>query len=179
MKMPSKRLSKFALLISFAMFVGCEKPAYYTCMGTITHDGRPVPDLQITFAPVMIDSVRSPMGLTDANGKFEMTTARFRGVPPGKFKVFVEDPRAADGSRTRIDDDYLYVTKRYCELNSDVIYVSDMHRENFELKLDTKELPQKAEAQTPPTETPPTETPPTENPETENPPAKVPPAEQE
>jgi hypothetical protein len=167
MKMPSKRLSKFALLISFATFVGCEKPAYYTCMGTITHDGRPVPDLQITFAPVMIDSVRSPMGLTDANGKFEMTTARFRGVPPGKFKVFVEDPRAADGSRTRIDDDYLYVTKRYCELNSDVIYVSDMHRENFELKLDTKDLPQKADPETPPAaatkqETPQTETPPAE-----------------
>jgi hypothetical protein len=96
-----------------------------------------------------------------------MTTARFRGVPPGKFKVFVEDPRAADGSRTRIDDDYLYVTKRYCELNSDVIYVSDMHRENFELKLDTKDLPQKADPETPPAaatkqETPQTETPPAE-----------------
>jgi hypothetical protein len=71
-------------------------------------------------------------------------------------------------------DDYLYVTKRYCELNSDVIYVSDMHRENFELKLDTKDLLQKADPETPPAAATKQETP-----QTETPPAKVPPAEQE
>ena len=147
------RILTTVCLCLFSVLVGCKKPDYYTCIGTITHDGRPVPGLQITFAPVMIDSVRSPMGLTDAEGKFEMTTTRFRGVPPGKFKVFVEDPRAADGRKSRIDDDYLYVISRYCELNSDVIYVSDRHRDNFELKLDTKALPQKPEPKSPPSET--------------------------
>jgi hypothetical protein len=49
-----------------------------------------------------------------------------------------------------------------------------MHRENFELKLDTKDLPQKADPETPPAAATKQETP-----QTETPPAKVPPAEQE
>lgn len=145
------RVSRLRILCCLTMFsyvAGCEKPSHYKCEGVITHNGQPVPNLQITFSPVIVDSVRSPIGLTNADGQFEMTTGRFRGVPPGKYKVFVEDPRAADGLRSNSEEAYLYVVSRYCELNSDVQYVADKDRIDFELKHDTRELPAAASAET-------------------------------
>ncbi len=133
------------IFASFIMAValqlcGCETPKFYDCEGVLTHDGRPVPYVQITFAPDIIDSVRMPLGVTDAEGRFEMFCGRHLGVPPGSYTVYVEDPGAADGRQTSTDPDYLYVIDRYSEGKSDFKYVADQHRLEFELKLDTKEF---------------------------------------
>jgi hypothetical protein len=140
----TRSLNASALLVFACCFSGCDAPMYYKCEGVVTHDGKPVADLQITFLPVIVDSVRSPVGLSDPEGKFEMTTARFRGVPKGEYKVFVEDPVAADGRHTSKEAGYLYVTSQYGELTSDVKYVANKHRTDFELKLDTRVVPGQA-----------------------------------
>ena len=134
---------RLALLwgVVLGLCLGCDEPKFYQCEGIITHDGQPVPGLQINFEPVIIDSVRSPIGLTDADGRFEMTTGRHRGVPPGEYKVHIVDPREADGRRTSTEPAYLYVIDRYSPQNSDYRYTADRHREEFEMQLDTRDLP--------------------------------------
>ncbi|GIW98974.1 MAG: hypothetical protein KatS3mg111_2307 [Pirellulaceae bacterium] len=68
-----------------------------------------------------------------------MKTGRHIGVPPGSYIVHIEDPAAADGGQTSTDPDYLYVVDRYSPLKSDLKYLADAHRTDFELKLDTRE----------------------------------------
>lgn len=119
--------------------IGCEPPKFYDCEGVVTRDGKPIPRLQITFAPDIIDSVRMPLGLSDEQGRFEMFSGRNMGVPPGAYRVYVEDPGAADGRQTSDDPDYLYVINRYSAEKSDYKYVADRDQLDFELKLDTKE----------------------------------------
>ncbi len=119
--------------------LGCAPPKFYDCEGVVTHEGRPVANLQITFTPDIIDSVRMPLGLTNSEGRFEMFSGRHMGVPPGGYSVYVEDPGAADGRQTSKEADYLYVIDRYSPDKSDLKYVADRDRIDFELKLDIKE----------------------------------------
>ncbi len=98
-----------------------------------------MPWVQITFQPEIADSVRPPIAIADENGRFEMTSGRNKGVPPGTYIVHIEDPAAADGGQTSTEPDYLYVIDRYSPYKSDLKYVADQHRTDYELKLDTKE----------------------------------------
>ncbi len=125
------------LVIGFC--IGCEPPKFYDCEGVVTRDGKPIPQLQITFTPDIIDSVRMPLGLSDDQGRFEMFSGRNMGVPPGSYRVYVEDPGAADGRQTSDNPDYLYVINRYSPEKSDYKYVADRDQLDFELKLDTKD----------------------------------------
>jgi hypothetical protein len=122
-----------------AMTVGCGPPDHYACRGVATHDGTPVGSLQITFEPVILDSTRPPMCLSKPDGTFEVKHGRELGIPPGSYKIFIEDPAAADGLQTSTEPAYLYVIDRYSPLKSDLTYEADQHRTDFELKLDTKE----------------------------------------
>ncbi len=124
--------------------IGCGPPDVYQTEGVITKDGKPVPFLQITFQPDMLDSTRPPFAIADKDGKFEMKTGRERGCPPGTYTIHIEDPAAADGDTTpqKSDDfyeDYMYVIERYSPYNSELKYEADAHRSDFELKLDTAE----------------------------------------
>ncbi|GAB5401927.1 MAG: hypothetical protein Aurels2KO_01580 [Aureliella sp.] len=132
------------LLLCVSCLVGCGPPDFYKLDGTITKDGRPLPHVQITFAPDAIDSTRPPFTISDENGNFEVTTGREYGLPPGGYTVHIEDPAAADGGTTpkKSDehyDDYMYACERYSPQNSDLKYEADEHRAGFELKVDTKE----------------------------------------
>lgn len=135
-------MSRIFLLLAAActllVCAGCEPPRFYKCAGVVTRDGNPVPFLQISFAPHIIDSVRMPIAVSDENGHFEMYSVRNAGVPPGSYTVYVEDPSEADGRQTSTEPDYLYVIDRYSPFKSDYKYVADSDRIDFELKLDTK-----------------------------------------
>ena len=141
----SKNCTSASLICSLLFAaVGCGPPDFYTLSGTVTSDGVPLPFIQITLAPDMIDSTRPPMALTDSTGKFEIKTGRNRGVPPGSYTVQIEDPAFADGGTTpkKTDayyDQYQYACLRYSTNNSDLKYEADAHRTDYELKLDTKE----------------------------------------
>lgn len=126
-------------------FVGCGEPDFYTCSGIVTHDGKPVDGLEINFAPDLLDSVRPPIAMSKEGGKFEMKTARNRGVPPGTYTIHIMDPAAANGGDTskQLEGDaavaYRYVVDRYSPQKSDLKYTADAHRSDFEIKLDTAE----------------------------------------
>lgn len=55
--------------------------------GTVTYNGAPVADASVTFTP---EKGRPATGITDAAGKFTLTTfAKDDGAVPGKHKVAV------------------------------------------------------------------------------------------
>jgi hypothetical protein len=139
MKADLKHYFPLLMLVSIAALVGCGPPDYYKCSGVVTHKGNPIPYLEITFEPEVLDSTRPPHALSNENGEFEMKCGRERGVPPGRYKVIVVDPAKADGGQTSTEPDYLYVTDRYSPLKSDLYYEADQHRTNWELELPEKE----------------------------------------
>lgn len=114
--------------------IGCGTPDYYQCDGTVTLDGQPIANLQITFKPDNPDD-RPPIAMTDASGKFQMTTGRETGIKPGEYKVVIEDPGAADGRKTSTEPSYLYVVDRYSAKKTDLEYKADHHESNYKLDL--------------------------------------------
>ncbi|MCA9193050.1 MAG: hypothetical protein KDB03_14850 [Planctomycetales bacterium] len=122
-----------ALIASFA---GCGPPEYCRVSGIVTHNGKPVPFLQIRLAPVILDSGRPPLAMSDKDGKFEMTTGRTVGVKNGEYTVHIEDPVAVDGAKTSTDPDYLYCVDKYSPKNSALKLTIDHHLDNFELVLE-------------------------------------------
>ncbi len=139
MKKNLQRCAIPLIVVSISALVGCGPPDYYTCSGTVMHKGNPIPHVEITFEPEILDSTRPPHALADKDGKFEMKCGRERGVPPGKYKIIIQDPAKADGGKTSTEPDYLYVTDRYSPQKSDLTYEADQHRTNWELDLPEKE----------------------------------------
>ena len=140
--MKKTNLKHFAvpmMLVAISALVGCGPPDYYKCSGVVTHKGNPIPYVEITFQPELIDSVRPPHALADENGEFEMKCGRERGVPPGKYTIIIQDPAKADGGQTSTEPDYLYVTDRYSPAKSDLTYEADQHRTGWEMELPESE----------------------------------------
>ncbi|MFN3192097.1 MAG: carboxypeptidase-like regulatory domain-containing protein [Aureliella sp.] len=141
--MNTKIASLVATGLCLFLFVGCGPPETYSCSGTVTHDGEPVPYLEIVFEPENPDATRPPRAMANENGEFEMKWGRKKGVPPGNYNIHILDPAEADGGDTSKQapdpEKYKYVVDRYSPLKSDLKYVSDANRSGYELKLDTKE----------------------------------------
>jgi hypothetical protein len=134
MKSCKGQLSVGMLLGMLALSVGCGKPDFYKCDGVVTLDGKPIENLQITFQPDNPDT-RPPLAMTDAEGKFEMTTGREYGVKPGSYIINIEDPAAANGGKTSSEPDYVYVVGRYGPGKSDLKYEADSHRTGYQISL--------------------------------------------
>lgn len=81
-----------AVLLSVSMLVlsGCGSEGTAdteTVTGTVTYNGAPVADASVTFTP---DKGRPATGITDAAGKFTLTTfAKDDGAVPGNHRVTV------------------------------------------------------------------------------------------
>lgn len=139
MNVKRPRFGSVVMLGLIGTMLGCGNPDFYQCEGVVTHEGEPVPLLQIDFLPDNPDLGRPPFAITDANGRFQLTTGRENGLIPGSYNVSVQDPGAADGRKTSTEPGYLYVIDRYSVLKSDIKYEANKHESNFELKLDKKE----------------------------------------
>jgi hypothetical protein len=64
--------------------------------GLLQCDGRPLPDVLVTFVPEADDGVARPVsrGTTDVTGRFELTAADGRpGAGVGRHRVVLEDLR--------------------------------------------------------------------------------------
>ena len=134
MNFARKSTGVWGLLAVLAVTVGCGQPDYYTCNGTITLEGKPIENLQVTFAPDNPDD-RPPIAVTDAAGKFQMSTGREMGVKPGDYKIVIEDPSAADGRKTSTEPDYVYVVGRYSLDQTDLDYKADRHQSDYQVSL--------------------------------------------
>lgn len=90
------RFFKLALLLFPALLLsGCggEKipdgmPELHPYTILVTQDGKPLEGASIALYATSTSEV--PTGLTGANGKAEMLTRSFKGVPDGEFKVSVK-----------------------------------------------------------------------------------------
>ena len=118
------------------MLSGCGPPEYCRTKGTVIYQGQPVGWLQVRFSPVMIDSVRDSIAMTDEEGRFEMTTGRKRGVKPGEYYVYLEDPLAVEGEMTKTDPEYREVVSKYCPANSTLRVKIERHDDAFDLIFD-------------------------------------------
>lgn len=73
----------------FAALSGCgssDGPALVEAGGTVTYQGRPLPDAIVTFVPE-----KGPVatGKTDLEGRFTLSTGAREGVVPGKAGVSI------------------------------------------------------------------------------------------
>lgn len=73
-----------------AVCFGCAgEPDVYNVEGTLSYQGKPLPNVMIYFSP--IDGRRRSAGETDENGHFKLRyTGMEDGAVPGEHTVFVE-----------------------------------------------------------------------------------------
>lgn len=93
---PARTRRILASLLALAALAGCGQsgPPIASVQGTVTLDGKPLPDATVTFQP---DTGRPSFGATDENGRYAMEFNVDRpGVLLGHNKVFI---------RTRKEDD--------------------------------------------------------------------------
>lgn len=98
LQMKSHSVCSFALL-ALACFLGSActgsklpegMPSLVPCTITITQDGKPLPDANVSLLPEDEGRKWNASGSTDASGKAVMFTwASHQGVAPGKYKVTV------------------------------------------------------------------------------------------
>ncbi|MGY8768392.1 MAG: hypothetical protein ACKVH8_08200 [Pirellulales bacterium] len=138
-----KIITKSSLLLSLIaplFLVGCsgeKKADLYLFSGTVTHNGSPIPDLEILFVPEDTGKFREATAVSDSQGKFEMTYIRDKGAVPGKNQVVVRDPEQINGGKTSTEPNYLAVIKKYGnEDTTPLEIVIEADQENYELKLD-------------------------------------------
>ena len=95
-----KRLRTFAAATCVAATLGCgggsDNPATYPVTGTVTQGGTAVEGATVTFIPPVTSAgtgeveLQSAVGVTDASGKYSLTTFESNdGAMPGAYKVRV------------------------------------------------------------------------------------------
>jgi hypothetical protein len=92
-----RRICAGALL---AGAVGCGGPSDGLAVtGTVTLDGRPLPDAVVTFYPEGATGGLGGSGTTGPDGTYALTSARGgTGIAAGEYKVIVSRPLRPDGS---------------------------------------------------------------------------------
>jgi hypothetical protein len=90
------RLQAPVALLVASLLIGCGGPDYPETIdvsGTVTLDGKPVPDAIVTFLPT--DGRRSGTGYTDSSGHFTLTTFKPEdGAVPGAHAVAINPTEA-------------------------------------------------------------------------------------
>jgi hypothetical protein len=79
-----------AVLLTFG--AGCGGREFAEVEGTVTLDGKPLPDVEIVFVPAAARG-NNANAYTDAQGRYKLQTARDRkdGTAPGRFQVTIID----------------------------------------------------------------------------------------
>ncbi|MFO0921756.1 MAG: carboxypeptidase-like regulatory domain-containing protein [Pirellulales bacterium] len=127
------------LALCMIAVTGCgdNGPKLYRIKGTVTHKGKPVPNLMIIFKPLDEMTKAQATGFTDANGKFELKVAYDNpGVFPGEHTVIAHDPLIDVGSKTSTEPDYLAVIAKFGPGRSPMKYDVTKNESNLALNLD-------------------------------------------
>src|SRR5262245_38752936 len=76
------------LVFAIALLAGCGEggPRLGQVTGKVTLDGKPLPNVSVTFMP---KEGGTASGVTDANGNYELTHNNGKGAPLGKNMVAV------------------------------------------------------------------------------------------
>lgn len=113
----------FMLLLA-TIAVGCGKesgPSCYPVRGTVTFDGKPVPEAQIVFHPQgnWPAGVPRPIAQADEQGQFVMTTWQTGdGAPAGVYTVTVELREPRQRGEETVRDGRNLLPARYAKPNN-------------------------------------------------------------
>jgi major membrane immunogen (membrane-anchored lipoprotein) len=124
------------MIVLTLLLTGCGGEDLRQIRGTVTHNGKPVANLYLTFVPTDPKTQPASSSSTDANGKFELKIGSTGGVVPGKYTVTASDPAAMMGGKSSDDPDYAVVCKKYAQGTSTYIMDVQKSNTNLELKLD-------------------------------------------
>ena len=124
------------ILMTLLLFTGCGGEDLKQIKGTVTHKGKPVANLYLTFMPGDPQTQPASSSSTDKDGKFELKIGSTGGVVPGKYTVTCSDPAAMMGGKSSDDADYAVVCKKYAQGTSTYIIEVKESNRNLELKLD-------------------------------------------
>jgi hypothetical protein len=88
--------------------IGCQKnPAIGKVTGTVTLDGKPLPNASVTFHPDNSNTIPS-LGGTDPNGKYELFyTDGKTGAIPGQYTVTISTGQAWNNIPETVPSQYL------------------------------------------------------------------------
>jgi hypothetical protein len=116
------------------MISGCGQKMPYEVVpfsGTVTYQGKPVPNLEIFFEP---EVGRGSNGITDANGRFTMIyNVKLNGVQKGKGKFFFTVTQMIGEEK---QSELQTVLKKYDINNTPFQFDIQKAEKNFELKLE-------------------------------------------
>ncbi len=118
------------------MFAGCGGDDLKQTKGIVTHNGKPIPNLYLTFMPTDPMTQPASSSSTDKNGRFELKIGSAGGVVAGKYTVTCSDPAALNGGKSSDDPDYITVCKKYAQGTSTYVIDVQQSNTNLELKLD-------------------------------------------
>jgi hypothetical protein len=75
--------------------------------GTVTLDGKALPNARVQFSPVAQDGGRDSVGFTDAEGRYELIYIRdVRGASVGEHVVRITTANAEEGVEERLPERY-------------------------------------------------------------------------
>ena len=127
-----------ALTLAWAL-TGCSKqgPKLIKVRGTLTSQGKPIPNLDLIFRPVDIAKQQESLATTDAQGKFMMSHSQGEGVVPGVHTVYVRDPSGMLNEQSGADAAILAVLRKYGDpATSPMKLTVDKDLKDYDLKLD-------------------------------------------
>ncbi len=126
------------LLLISLVNAGCNRSdaGLHRFSGKVTHQGRPVQGLLITFTPGDLESKAAAIGATDEEGRFVLKVGSQSGVFPGQNRVTCQDPRALMGGKTSSEADYVACITKYSPKNSTLTIDVTKNESDYELKLD-------------------------------------------
>ncbi|QDU89639.1 hypothetical protein Pla175_30320 [Pirellulimonas nuda] len=79
-------------VVAVSHLVGCRGGEQLVqAAGRVQLDGKPLAEAQVVFYPLEGEGRRAFIGMTDAQGGYELSEAggRAQGVPPGKYRVSI------------------------------------------------------------------------------------------
>lgn len=89
-----------AILSATAIMIGCAEGDMGQVSGTVTLNGQPLPDADVTFTPV--EGGRPSFGTTDSNGKYDLLhTKSQKGAIVGTHTVTITTYEESDDQVTR------------------------------------------------------------------------------
>jgi hypothetical protein len=94
----------FLAFLPIALTIGCSRSeTLYPVEGKVLHKGKEAAGVVVTFHRKGDDPVTAvrPVGMTDADGKFTLTTGKSAGAPAGEYTVTFIWPKEVPGKKNK------------------------------------------------------------------------------
>jgi hypothetical protein len=105
MGLTTRSFSTIVLVLALAGCVGKSDPSHVGMSGTVTLNGEPLADAQVTFIPTGDTQGIGAGAWTEADGRYQLIDRRGKpGTQPGTYKVTISKRLMPNGSEVPVDD---------------------------------------------------------------------------